>query len=85
MQTEDFSRAEEAINILYGLDWRQSKYDGVIVMGDFAQNDGTVTSIRLLKGRPITLGVMVVKLLKQLPQDVVAGIVEQVNKEILGR
>lgn len=85
MQTEDFSRAEEAINILYGLDWRQSKYDGVIVMGDFAQNDDTVTSIRLLKGRPITLGVMVVKLLKKLPQDIVVGIVEQVNKEILGR
>lgn len=85
MQAKNFSRAEEAINILNGLDWRQSKYDGVIVMGDFAQNDDTVTSIRLLKGRPITLGVMVVKLLKKLPQDIVVGIVEQVNKEILGR
>lgn len=85
MQAKNFSRAEEAINILNGLDWRHSKYDGVIVMGDFAQNDDTVTSIRLLKGRPITLGVMVVKLLKKLPQDIVVGIVEQVNKEILGR
>lgn len=85
MQTKDFSRAEEAINVLNSLDWRQSKYDGVIVVGGFAQNDGTVKSIRLLKGRSITLGVMVVKLLKQLPRDVVAGIVGQANKEILGR
>lgn len=85
MQTKDFSRAEEAINVLNSLDWRQPKYDGVIVVGGFAQNDGTVKSIRLLKGRSITLGVMVVKLLKQLPRDVVAGIVGQANKEILGR
>ena len=85
MQTKDFSRAEAAINILNSLDWRRSKYDGVIVMGDFAQNDGTVTSIRLIKGRPITLGAMVVKSLKQLPQGVVAGIVEQISKERLNR
>lgn len=85
MQAKEFNYVKTAMNIMEGLDWRQSKYDGIIVMGDFAQNDDTVTSIRLLKGRPITLGVMVVKLLKKLPQDIVVGIVEQVNKEILGR
>lgn len=85
MQAKEFNYVKAAMDIMEGLDWRQSKYDGIIVTFQSAQSDDTVTAIDLVKGRPITLGVMVVNLLKQLPQDVVAGIVEQINKEILGR